>query len=74
MSTPYFVPHWPKSGGQKNFSARFARRICPTPLSKPWRRPWTDCLVYNLKVIYIQMFEVASDHSSFCFYSRPGFY
>ena len=57
MSTPYFVPHWPKSGGQKKF-------VPPTFK--------TDCLVYNLKVIYIQMFEVASDHFSFCFYSRPA--
>ena len=38
MPTPYFVPHWPKSGGSKKISARFARRICP-PLSKSWRRP-----------------------------------
>ena len=44
-------PNGQKVGGQKIFSARFARRICPPPLSKPWRRP---CFQVELPSVQLQ--------------------
>jgi len=41
--SPPLAKKW--GGGQKKFTARSARRICPPPLSKPWRRPCKHDLV-----------------------------